>query len=90
MICDECESYEYKRDHPLRWMMRAAQVWLLTQAAPKPSPVTLMLRSMGSLLGAMSGSAAPPTHYERHRNEWVRTGSRLELQRMLRQVGPDG
>jgi len=36
---------------------------------------------MNGMLGG-----APATHYERHRDEYARTGDPLEMERMLRQV----
>ena len=47
-----------------------------------------MERAGATMLRAAMG--APATAYERHREEFVRTGEPEELQRMLRHVGNDG
>jgi hypothetical protein len=80
VICSECEDFEFRRDRPLWWGMN--QVLLLVLPKPKPSPFA----SLGLMWAAMLGGSQEPTHYERHREEYARTGDPLELERMLRQV----
>ena len=80
MICRECEDFEFRRDRPLWWGLNQALLILLPK--PKPSPFA----GLGSMWSAMLGGRQEPTHYERHHEEYARTGDPLELERMLRQV----
>jgi hypothetical protein len=76
--CPECADYELRRDHLLIWAaLRAAAVF-----GPRPSPFA----GLGESLSVMLGGKAAPTHYQRHHDEYARTGDSLEMERMLRQV----
>jgi hypothetical protein len=55
---------------------------LLMLRGPRPSPFA----DLGLTWSAMLGGPSPATHYERHHEEYARTGDPLELERMLRQV----
>jgi hypothetical protein len=70
LSCAECESFEFKRDHPIRHALGYG-----------PSSFS----GFGEVMLAAMG-ARVPTHYERHRDEFARTGDPLALERMLRQV----
>lgn len=52
----------------------------------RPSPAARMIASYGRAMSAALGVRSP-SWYEKHRDEWVRTGDDLELARMLRHVG---
>jgi hypothetical protein len=75
MRCEECEDFEFRRAHPIRWIVYRA----LTERYRSPFPNVAAI-----MLAAMGGKVA--THYERHRDEFARTGDPVELDRMLRQV----
>jgi hypothetical protein len=83
MICAECEEFELQRDNWRSWLLQRAMLAILPK--PKPSPFAGLSSLISAALGG--GTSAPPvTHYDRHRDEYARTGDQIELQRMLRQV----
>jgi hypothetical protein len=84
VICDECEEYELRRDHWRSWLVQRALLAVLPK--PKRSPFAGISSMVSAALGGGTWSSAPPSHYDRHREEYARTGSEIELQRMLRQI----
>jgi hypothetical protein len=73
--CEQCERQEL----PYFWRVITAIVgWHL--GAPS------VLSGYGSTMRALLGGPPPPTHYELHYAEFIRTGEPIEKERMLRQV----
>jgi hypothetical protein len=84
--CQECAAAEYREAHPVRAMIRAAAAGIYAEFK-RPSLADIVRDQavwMGDMLRLVGGGHT--SHYNRHRDEFVRTGEQLELDRMLRVI----
>lgn len=61
----------------------ARELWQAPEA-----PALIMLRAYGRALNTIYGGTHDP-RYEQHRANWMRTGERIWLDRMLRHLEPE-
>lgn len=77
--CIPCEIEEM-RSPVMRAITRAA--WRWEQRRQENRPLTGLARSMAIAIGG--GITAEITHYQRHEDEYIRTGDPRELARLIR------
>jgi protein-S-isoprenylcysteine O-methyltransferase Ste14 len=87
--CEECSRFE--APPPTRGQIAISMLASgLARLPPfRPSPASQMISHMGMVMALQLGSAVQePTWYEKHRQRWIETGDRAELDRMLRHPLP--
>lgn len=93
--CEACARAERPPQAPLTvgaaWLAGTLAVLLTGYRRTRRPTVAQLLVSQASMIAAMLGGggvAAEVTGYERHRQAWIQTGDRIEIERMLRHPLP--
>jgi glucose dehydrogenase len=65
----------------------AAFLWQMSRTPAPKNPSASEIAALGaSMSAAMLAAIAGPTAYERHRDNWIRTGDVAELEQMAEHV----
>jgi hypothetical protein len=86
IACEQCELAELRerRGALWAWMVSTGRLYLDDYRRSR-NPLAFYMAAYGRTMAAMLGTR-PPSMYEQHRSEWVRTGDLRELRRMVRHV----